>query len=259
MRAGLCSVTFRGLPAEDVLALAVDARLDGIEWGGDVHVPPGALEVADRLARRCRDAGVAIPSYGSYLVAGELDQPVSAVLDTAQTLGASTVRVWAGLAGPADADAPTCQRVAGHLASLVSRASARGLDVAVEFHEGTLSETAASTLELFADVADNRLRSYWQPRAGAPVDRSLAELDGLGDRVAHLHVFWWHQDGTRCPLADGTPLWTSAFERTAALGPIGPAGRERFAFLEFVADDDVDAFRRDASTLRRLLGARGDG
>src|SRR5690606_11129618 len=145
-------------------------------------------------------AGVAIPSYGSYLVPGELDQPVTAVLDTAEVLGASTVRVWAGLVGPADADGPTRQRVAGHLASLVDRASRRGLAVAVEFHEGTLTEDAASTLELLADVADDRLRSYWQPRAGAPVERSIAELDALGERVAHLHVLWWDADGTRRPL-----------------------------------------------------------
>jgi sugar phosphate isomerase/epimerase len=238
------------LAPDAVIALASEAQLDAIEWGGDVHVAPGALEHADRLARRCADAGLATPSYGSYLVAGEFDQPVTAVLETAATLGATTVRVWAGLVAPAEADAVVRQRVAGHLASLVDQAARYRLTVAVEFHDGTLTHDAASTLELLADVADERLQSYWQPRGGAPVDESQAELAHLGARLAHLHVFWWDAAQQRRPLAQGADLWEPALAHAQALDPQAA----RYAFLEFVAGDDVDAFRGDAATLRRWLG-----
>lgn len=40
---GLTSTTFRNGPAEDILQLCQDLGIDGIEWGGDVHVPPGNL------------------------------------------------------------------------------------------------------------------------------------------------------------------------------------------------------------------------
>jgi sugar phosphate isomerase/epimerase len=248
-RSGLCSVSFRQLAPDAILDLVVETGIEAIEWGADVHVPPGELAVADRLARRCAEAGVLTPSYGSYLLAGEFDQPVTAVLETAATLGATTVRVWAGTVAPADADAMTRQRVAGHLASLVDRARAYGVDIAVEFHDGTLTDDAASTLELLADVADDRLRSYWQPRGGDPLERSLSELAALGDRLAHLHVFWWDGAHTRLPLADGHDLWRRVVAHTESM----TADYERFAFLEFVPDDDVDAFRRDAATLRQLL------
>ena len=33
IRSGLCSITFRALTAEEVLSVAVEAGLDGIEWG----------------------------------------------------------------------------------------------------------------------------------------------------------------------------------------------------------------------------------
>lgn len=39
-RLGLCSVTFRALPAAEVLRLGVAAGLDCVEWGADVHAPP---------------------------------------------------------------------------------------------------------------------------------------------------------------------------------------------------------------------------
>ena len=45
---GLLSVTFRHLPFERIIELAAEAGLDGIEWGGDVHVPPGDLKQAEK-------------------------------------------------------------------------------------------------------------------------------------------------------------------------------------------------------------------
>jgi sugar phosphate isomerase/epimerase len=249
VRPGLCSVTFRQFEPDQVIGLTVEAGLSGIEWGADVHLPPGDLDRAERVARRCADAGLATPSYGSYLRAGEPDQAAGAVFDTATALGATTVRVWAGRTGSADADAPIRHRVAGHLASLVAEAAGHGLTVALESHEGTLTDTAAATLDLFADVGDDRLLTYWQPRGGAPPDRSLAELRTVGHRLAHVHVFWWNASYERLPLADGDELWTAAL-------PVAdecPGDGTRFAFLEFVPDDDPVALRRDANVLRRHL------
>ena len=64
---GLCSITFRSLATDEVLTLAVRAGVEGIEWGADGHVPPGGGAAVEALRARCRDAGVEIVSYGSYL------------------------------------------------------------------------------------------------------------------------------------------------------------------------------------------------
>ena len=63
---GLLSVTFRSLPFERIIDLTVQAGLDGIEWGGDVHVPPGELKLAERIGQAARGAGLVNFSYGSY-------------------------------------------------------------------------------------------------------------------------------------------------------------------------------------------------
>ena len=97
--AGLTSVTFRELSAAEVLCLAKEA---GLEWGGDIHLPPERPELAEELARRTAQAGLRSLSYGSYhrLCQGMDFQPV---LKAAARLGAPNIRIWAGDRSPAQA------------------------------------------------------------------------------------------------------------------------------------------------------------
>ena len=106
MKTGLVSVTFRKLSPAEIVKLVAEAKLDGIEWGGDVHVPHGNLATAREVLRLTRDAGLAVAAYGSYYRAvesEEADLPFIKVLETAKELSTPTVRVCAGGKGPADA------------------------------------------------------------------------------------------------------------------------------------------------------------
>ena len=111
MKPGLVSITFRGLTPQQIINGAVDAGVEGIEWGGDVHVPHGELATAREVAERTRDAGLAVSSYGSYYRFNESDVQFSHVLATAVALGAPVIRVWAGRQGSADADAAEWPRI----------------------------------------------------------------------------------------------------------------------------------------------------
>jgi sugar phosphate isomerase/epimerase len=248
-------VTFRALGADAVLALAAESHLEAIEWGADVHLPPGGTVLAASLARRCADAGIHTPSYGSYLLAAGLDlEPLDAVLDTAAALGAATVRVWTPFGTTSRASPSERARVAEALGTVAEEASARELLVALEYHPGTLTETAAATLMLLEAVGAPNLRTYWQPSTLVRDDAAhLAELRRVRDHVAHLHVFSWGPDGgsERLALHERASLWTSALPIAAGAPPLpGP----RVAYLEFVAGDDPAALRRDAAALRQWLG-----
>ena len=259
---GLCSVTLRGCSWQEVLELAVAASLEAVEWGADVHVLPGDLETAGQVARRCTDAEVRCPSYGSYLWAGAADgrgiSNAAAVLDTAAALGATTVRMWcrAGLE-PQDATAEQRRTVARDIALVADEADARGLSVALEHHPGTLTLDAASTRQLLAEVDRTNVYAYWQPRPGAPADVALGELDSLVDDLAHVHVFTWGPQGERFPLGDGAALWEPALATAAERTGRWPDAR--VAYLEFVADDDPARLAEDAATLRRWLGQAPPG
>ncbi len=244
---GLCSISFRTLDSDTVLRMSADAGLLAVEWGSDVHAPPGDLAEASNLARRCRDAGMICPSYGSYFFAGksEVDE-LEALFDTAEALGASTLRIWAQFGTVQDSASEERAAVADGVREAGARAAGRGLAIGLEFHPGTLTETAASTIALL-DGAGSNVFTYWQPVAGAKTEDSLAELERVQDRLAHLHVFSWDPTpAQRRPLDHLEPMWRAAL-RQAARERAFPA--PRCAFLEYLPADDPEALRRDAAVL----------
>ncbi|WP_107103810.1 MULTISPECIES: TIM barrel protein [unclassified Streptomyces] len=252
---GICSVTFRRLPAAEVVRRAADAGLTVIEWGADVHAPPGDTE-ALRAAREAGERhGVGCCSYGSYFHGLPDERPgFPEVARAAVTLGAPRVRVWAGRAGSADVTEEERARVTEGLRAAALDARDHGLELALEFHTRTLTDSAASTLRLLEELEEPRdpraaavenVTTYWQPPLNAPDDEALAGLAALADRVSAVHVFSWWPGNHRLPLAVRDELWTRAFALLA--------GRPRpgEALLEFVPDDDPAVLGREAATLRR--------
>lgn len=253
---GMCSVTFRSLTVDEVAALVHECGLGAIEWGADVHVPPG--DTASISRARAASAGVST-SYGSYLFAGGIDVSpgeVASVMDTAVGLGCTMVRVWTPF-GVLPGDARRSEIVERlHAAAAVG--AERGLTLGLEFHGGTLTETASSTRSLLADVGATNLMTYWQPpywRSERRIpDDDVADVVALGDMVTNVHVYEWTSapELRRRPLAEGAARWPAVLD---ALDVVG--GPQRAALLEFVADDDPDRFRRDAATLRSWIAASG--
>ena len=63
-----------------------------------------------------------------------------------------------------------------------------------------------------------------------------------------MHVFHWiGERDQRAPLAEGSADWRRYLECACE------ASGDRCAYLEFVADNSVEGFARDAATLRELL------
>lgn len=247
IRPGLCSVTFRALAPERVVALAADAGLEVIEWGGDVHVPAGDIAAAERVARLTADAGLTPCSYGSYFRAG-VGEKLAPVLDSAEALGVDRIRVWAGPMGSAEAGVSDWVGVVERLHVAASAAASRGISLALEFHSGTLADTAPATLKLLAEIP--ALSTYWQPTVAATTDEALAEYRALAERTSAAHVFSWWPTTERMPLSSRDDLWTQFFaEAQAADSP------PRDALLEFVPGDDPAALATEAATLRSYLGA----
>lgn len=250
---GLCSITFRTLSSDEVVDLAARAGVDGIEWGADVHAPPGGDTAVTALGARTRDAGLAVVSYGSYLgMAPSGDEQVDAALDSAEALGAPMVRIWAELGVTPRSSADERRRVTEHTAALVDRIATRGFTAALEFHPGTLTETAWSTNELLDAVGRPELRTHWQPDPSR-AEAALDELAQVTPRLAHLHVFAWGPTGIddRWPLADGAELWTTAVALADREGRELPGGR--YALCEYVRDDDPEQFVADARVLRSWI------
>jgi sugar phosphate isomerase/epimerase len=251
---GLCSVTFRSLPAAEVVRLSVAAGLDCVEWGADVHAPPSDPSALATVRTLTRDAGLRVASYGAYWRAGvhPLAQ-LRPVLSAAAALGAPRVRVWAGEVGTAQATADIWRDVARALRQAGDLALDHGLQLGLEFHGRTLTDTVESTVRLLELVDHAAVAPYWQPRLDDPPDVAVEGLRVLLDQVAAVHVFsWWPRD-RRLPLADRADLWQPVLAELLARKP----GTD--LLLEFVPGDDPAVLAREAQTLRRWVRQATEG
>jgi 3-dehydroshikimate dehydratase len=264
IRPGLCSITLRQLSVGDVVDLCIRAGVAGVEWGADVHVPPGDADAARDTRSRCRDAGIEVVSYGSYFGMQDRDpgaarRDTALVLDTAEALGAPMVRIWTELGVEPGAPADDRARVRDRTAAFAATAATRGLVVALEFHPGCLTHTAASALALLDDIDAPNLLTHWQPDPVLAPAAAHSELRSVLPRLAHLHTFSWGPDGIdeRHALADGEALWRPVLE-DAAVARLPEPLRARFALCEYVRDDDPEQLVTDVATLRRWLDAPPD-
>ncbi len=253
IRSGLVSITFRQLSPAEIVALATQAGLEAIEWGGDVHVPHGDVEQARAVRHTTEEAGLQVAAYGAYYRVGHEEPcPFADVLDTAVALGAPLIRVWAGKQGSDAADDAYRARVVEDSRQIAGLAAGAGLDVAYEFHGGTLTDTGASARQLLEAVAHPQMGTYWQPPGWATVEQALGTLQDILPWLRNVHVFSWRraasgQRTTRLPLVEGEAAWMRY------LPVVASTGRECYAEIEFVQDDAPEALLDDAATLAAWL------
>lgn len=248
---GLTSVTFRKLSSTEVIELARENSLTGIEWGGDIHVPAGGIEEALRVAEATRIAGLRVAAFGSYFRLGSR-WDFMPVLETALALGAPTIRIWAGDRGSDDVGSPEFNAIVGELREVADHAAARGLTVSLELHHGTIADSVARARLLLGRAGHPALRSYWQILPGSDEKELGPGIEALRPWLSNVHVFHW--DWLTCPprrraLAEAFGTWSRL------LHPLATSDAEHGALLEFVRDDSPDALREDAAELNAIVRA----
>ena len=237
---GLLSVTFRKMSAEEIIELTARAGLNGIEWGGDVHVRPGELEQAERIRRAVKAAGLVNFAYGSYWRA---DREPEMIAETAEALGAQWIRIWAGV-HPSSLCTPEERRQTVENLKTLCRRVPKGMNVAAEWHCNTLTDTATSALRLLDEVGEKKFTCYFQrePRTDDRRDnlRDLLRIPPEKLQAVHVHYCVGRE---RKPLSDGAGEWRELLSHIPAQVP---------ALLEFVKDDLIDQYLKDASVLKEL-------
>lgn len=250
-RPGLCSVTFRRMSPMDVIVVAARAGLHDIQWGSDIHVPAGNAAAAREVRKRMDDAGVTCDTYGSYYRAGLLESEcIEGLLENAALLGAGAIRIWAGAAGSAEITPEARLGVMRDLERILELAAARGITLVLEFHSGTLADTAGSAAGVLEEMAHPFLKTAWQPAQHWSHGERLRSLEMLLPWLHQLHVFHWlnHAESSeRMPLADGREPWRDYLKMADACNG--------WAYLEFVRNDDPRQLSQDAAVLRQWLGA----
>ena len=250
LRPGLVSVTFRALSPREIINACVESKLEGIEWGGDVHVAPDNLANARAVGHMTRESGLDVAAYGSYYYCD--GAPFEPTLETALELGAPLIRVWAGKVDANKAKEVDWTRVQDELARISELAHRANVRVATEFHGGTLTATGADARRL---MDRTNAQTLWQPlRRGAnfdpKVEANLAELRAVESYLANVHVYEWADDAQgkrqRLSLEQSVqwPRYVEELQRT---------GGSRWLLLEFVPNDEPAILAREAAALRGFI------
>jgi 3-dehydroshikimate dehydratase len=251
IKSGLVSVSFRKWSPEKIIESCVSYGLTGIEWGGDIHVPPGDIALAKSIASATRDAGCEVAAYGSYYRSVDQGEGFKPVLESALALGAPVVRVWAGDCGSDKADKHKRDTVVNALRACAEQAQSAGIRIGLEFHRNTLTDTIDSTLDLLKAIDHPTVGSLWQPPVGMPPAEAVNGLELILPWLMHLHVFNWTQhpedkSTIRHPLAEGVSQWQQYLSKAISAKP-------SYALLEFIRDDSEAQLREDAEALNSWL------
>ncbi|MDL4840307.1 sugar phosphate isomerase/epimerase family protein [Aquibacillus rhizosphaerae] len=244
---GLCSVTFRNHSVDQVIDLAKKASLQGIEWGADIHVPPGSLQHAKEVKNKTTNAKLEVVSYGSYYRVGdENEYSFKEILETALELSAPAIRVWAGTLGSQEATNVYREKVVEDAKRIGNLADKQGVTVHFEYHGNTLTDTMESAKQLMEEVNHSNIYLYWQPAVGRTIDDRLASIQTIETWLSHVHVFHWTPTD-RLSLHEGKEEWNKY------LNEIKKYDKDNYLFMEFVKNDSEDQFLKDATTLHELV------
>ncbi len=248
---GLVSISFRSLSSDEIVQLVTESGFAGIEWGGDVHVPHGNVAIAQATRKLTRDAGLSVAAYGSYyrfdecIEDSEKDGPeFGAVLDTAEALGAPSIRVWVGRKNATDYSELERGRIVDRTREIADEAANRSIRIDFEFHDNTLTHTNESTVQLLDQVGHPNVRTLWQtPLQVGHTYRSIG-LETLLDRVSNIHCNYFAENGwpDQLALSEGRDEWADY------LDILERSDQSRWILIEHVKDHSVENFRADAAT-----------
>lgn len=246
-KTGLVSISFRNLSSDKLVEMTAKAGLDGIEWGGDVHVPHGNTVEAGRVRELCNKKGIDCPSYGSYYKVGEYPyymEEFQKSIDCASVLGCSDIRVWAGALPTVESNNNHFMKISDELSRICDMASDYEMGIALEYHANTLTDNADDTLKLLEAVKRDNLSTYWQPPVNKTPEENLRDIDLLNGCISNIHTFTWY-GRERQELMKGYGNWVNYLKQIED-------GKDRYCLLEFIKDDSIEGFYRDALTLRTL-------
>ncbi|HAO61285.1 MAG TPA: hypothetical protein DCQ90_04940 [Erysipelotrichaceae bacterium] len=247
MKTGLTSVTFREKSVEEIIALAKEATLDGIEWGGDVHCPAGEIDTAKQIQRLCQEAQLEILSYGSYYK-GQEGEDFLPVLQTALALNAPVIRIWAGRMSPETITEEYFEHLVKNIRDACDAALKENILLGLEYHRRSMTQTKEGAMRLIQAVDRKNLKTYWQPNPELNFDEQIQEIKTISDHLVAMHVFHWDETNTRYLLEEreGIRKWKKYVACVRRFKDDIPL------ILEFVKEDKAESFMRDAVSLRTI-------
>ena len=241
MKTGLVSVTFRDKNPEEIIKIVKEEKLDSIEWGSDVHIPPNDLKNASEILKKMD--GLETISYGTYYRIGE-DMSFNEYLETAIAIKTKNIRVWAGRKNREDANEEYFEKAVKDATCIADKAKKYGIDISFEYHLGTLTNSQNATIELLSTIDRENVYTYWQALKNRDIATNIKDISQLSSmkKLKNIHAFQWKNEDVFM-LSEGFEEWKTYLSNANA----------NACLLEFVKDNKIENYRADAKTLKEIL------
>lgn len=231
MNVGVCTISSKERSPEAVIDLVAGVGGAGVEVWGKGHVEDAAQ--CRELAGYASDRGIEIPVFGSYLRPGgdAFEADMHREIELAEALGADLIRVWAGSTEYQEADRAEYEGVVADLRTLAEALDGTGIDVTVERHAGTVTNTTAGAAAVIADTPTN-VGLNWQPNFAQAATEIETDIRELADVTNNVHLQTRHD-----PSAGGrAPLAFSYFDVAGVIDELAAAGYDGYLEVEFVTE-----------------------
>lgn len=244
-RTGLVSISFRSLTPEQIIVAAVNAGLNCIEWGSDVHAPCNDLSQLQEIVRLQEKYGVSCCSYGTYFRIGVNDaEELPDYIRAAKILGTDILRLWCGNKGSELFTPEELESFYEECRKLAAIAEKENVTLCMECHNNTLTDRVAPALALMQAVNSPAFRMYYQPNQFRTEEENITYAKTLAPYTDHIHVFNW-ESVNRYPLRDGVEIWRKYLSCFSG---------DRALLLEFVPDNQVESLPEEAKALFTIIG-----
>ncbi len=239
-RLGLVSVSFRNRTPREILTAMKECGLTHIEWGSDVHCPPGK---AEEIALLQKEYGIVCSSYGTYFYLGS--NPISELhsyIEAAKALGTNVLRLWCGNKNSQDYSESEKAELFSECKKAAELAEESGVILCMECHIRSYTNKKESALELMKAIDSPSFRMYWQPNQFRTEEENIAYASLLSLYTVNIHVFNW-KETKMYPLNDAKDIWKkylSCFDDDKTL------------LLEFMPDGRLETLKTEAEALKEI-------
>lgn len=225
MQFGFTSTSFRQIKRlEKIVEIAVRAKIDCIEWGGDIHVR--SVADAKRAKELCDKASIRINSYASYYRVGcKNTDEWKEICEIANVLGARSVRVWLGKSDSEKTDDATYKNLVEDTRIICAVAKEYGLIVCPECHDNTFNDNTDAFLKIHADVGCENFRTYFQSRYKR-LEYDLDRIERTLPFIETVHISYSEQSREQFPKFNPTYI-------DCLLGKLKQAGFDGNILMEY--------------------------
>lgn len=247
LKIGMTSLTLKNESIINVVKIAKEAGIEGIEWGvSDTHMKLCDKKSAEEIKKASSEYGVEIFSLGSYCYM-ESKEECDDAIETAVLLGTSIIRIWAGKFPPYECDDEYRNNIISNTIYMADKAKQYNIILGFEYHPWTLTETADDALALIADINRDNVGLYWQPSDTISTEENVRDRNRVMPHcVGNIHIQNYSAEKGFQNLSLVEEELKQFFDDIK--------NEDYRVMIEFVKDGSVENLFDDACTLKKIIG-----